>query len=275
MTTLKLFDLIQLHKANLDPTGVKLHMAVWNGHDDPLDVYLSGKFDQWQRSQTAKNFQRTYVVSLIQMPESNRWLFGGLHRSGTPKKIQNQGNWIYPLAEDATCKSLNGRLIIRFKKDFRASYLKAETWADQLIVDALLAEAYSIADFPGFKSVDLTFDELELVVRQGNPSWRSALSSVSGVYLITDHETGKLYVGSATGEGGLWSRWAAYANNGHGGNTELRRSLKDLGLARARRFRFSVLEIADIHESEKSVLNRESHWKRVLMTRIPHGLNAN
>jgi hypothetical protein len=39
-------------------------------------------------------------------------------------------------------------------------------------------------------------------------------------------------------------------------------------------FRFSVLEIADINESRDEVLQRESHWKSVLLTR-QHGLNAN
>jgi hypothetical protein len=39
-------------------------------------------------------------------------------------------------------------------------------------------------------------------------------------------------------------------------------------------FRFSVLEIADINESRDEVIQRESHWKSVLLTR-QHGLNAN
>ena len=39
-------------------------------------------------------------------------------------------------------------------------------------------------------------------------------------------------------------------------------------------FRYSILQIADIHNSEADVLARESHWKRVLVSR-DHGWNAN
>jgi len=35
--------------------------------------------------------------------------------------------------------------------------------------------------------------------------------------------TGKLYVGSAYGDSGVWGRWREYARSGHGGNLHLRR----------------------------------------------------
>jgi hypothetical protein len=46
------------------------------------------------------------------------------------------------------------------------------------------------------------------------------------------------------------------------------------GRERANHFRFSILEIADIHATSQEILSRESHWKEVLLTR-EHGLNAN
>jgi hypothetical protein len=132
----------------------------------------------------------------------------------------------------------------------------------------------AIADFPGFKSVHLTKDQLDLIVREQLPEWRSALSSVAGVYLIADSKTGKHYVGSATGQGGIWDRWCEYATTGHGGNVELRAIMRELGSDHVRNLRYSVLEIADTHASAAEVLQRESHWKSVLLTR-EHGLNAN
>ena len=39
-------------------------------------------------------------------------------------------------------------------------------------------------------------------------------------------------------------------------------------------FRYSVLEIADVLTSREEILERESHWKDILMTRS-YGLNAN
>jgi len=47
------------------------------------------------------------------------------------------------------------------------------------------------------------------------------LAAVAGVYLIVDRKTGKQYVGSASGEGGILSRWRSYADTGHGGNKRL------------------------------------------------------
>jgi hypothetical protein len=75
-----------------------------------------------------------------------------------------------------------------------------------------------------------------------------------------------------TGEGGIWQRWLDYAATGHGGNRDLKTLLESGGLERAAGLQYSILEIADTHTSVNDVLQRESHWKRVLLTRI-HGLN--
>lgn len=142
-----------------------------------------------------------------------------------------------------------------------------------MTVHALTAEPVKLDKFPGFKTVDISFDDLDYLVRSATISWRTALGNVAGVYLISDTLTGKLYVGSATGEGGIWSRWCQYVD-GHGHNVELRRLVGAEGIERAKHYRFSVLEIADTHASSNEVLERESHWKRVLLTRV-HGWNAN
>ena len=62
------------------------------------------------------------------------------------------------------------------------------------------------------------------------------------IYLISDVTTGKRYVGSAYGEGGIWSRWCEYASNGHGGNVELRKLVTDPTLDYvAESFQFALL----------------------------------
>ena len=131
-----------------------------------------------------------------------------------------------------------------------------------------------VEEFSGYNKVMLSKKRLELVVSQCIKSWKGALSNVSGVYLITDKETGKLYVGSATGDGGIWQRWSDYANSGHGGNKELVALLKEKGSKYSDNFQYSVLEIADTHSSTDDVLGRESYWKDVLCSR-QHGYNAN
>jgi len=267
------FSLLSLFNTNIVPSNIKIHLATWNGLDDPKDVYLAGNFDDWQRWQNKRNFEREYVLSLISLPGHGRWLFAGVHRSSKPEWLAEHSSWYYPLQEEADFTDLNGRLIVSFSRPGRQPYLNAENWMQHMRVSEMLPERLSIHDFPGFKAVDLTKGELDLIVRQSCESWRTALSSVAGVYLITDTRSGKLYVGSATGEGGIWSRWTCYASDGHGGNCELQKLLK-ADMAHSNHFRYAILEIADVHSTKEDILRRESHWKNILMSR-QYGLNAN
>ena len=52
------------------------------------------------------------------------------------------------------------------------------------------------------QDVDVSFDELETLVRNDRTDWKAALASVKGVYLI-DTKTGGRYVGSRYGERGI------------------------------------------------------------------------
>ena len=91
---------------------------------------------------------------------------------------------------------------------------------------------------------------------------------------LTNNSSGKHYVGSAYGGDGIWSRWCAYAKNGHGGNAELRSLLNEEGSTHADNFQYSILEVCDLNASDEFILGRESHWKAVLRTR-EYGLNRN
>jgi hypothetical protein len=131
----------------------------------------------------------------------------------------------------------------------------------------LLESAFIVEDFKGYNNVLLSHHNLKVIVNRSEESWRSALSSVGGVYIIMDKQTGKAYVGSAYGQGGIWQRWCCYADNGHGGNAELIALLTKEGGAYAEHFQYAILEIADPLDTMEQVCIRESHWKRVLMSR--------
>ncbi|WP_217358057.1 GIY-YIG nuclease family protein [Alteromonas pelagimontana] len=255
-------------------TNCKLHLASLSGEDHPLDAYLAGKFDEFQSWQSKKNFERRYVVSLIALPQPHRWLLAGLYESHGAQWQESLKGYIYDLRLLERCSQFNGRLVVAFERQGRQSYRNAETLAPTLLIDEIRSERMSIADFPGYRNVNISKVELDTIVRQSIESWRSALSSVAGVYVISDTASGKLYIGSATGEGGLYQRWVQYAANGHGGNKELRQLLEEMGTSSSNHFRFAILEIADTHTSEKDVLRRESHWKQVLLSR-QFGFNAN
>lgn len=271
---MQLFQLLQTLDPDLAPKRCKIHLACWNGLDDPLDVYLAGKFDEWQACQNQENFGRDFVISLIALPQTHHWLFAGAHDSLGCTWVAKGPFWRYKLRRRSGTNELDGRLIVLFKRTGRQSYLRGENWSAALEVAELRPEKLCVREFPGYSWATLTKQHLDVVVRQQVASWKAALGAVAGVYVITDRETGKLYVGSATAGEGIWTRWCAYSATGHGGNLELKRLLKEKGPAYAENFQFGILEIADTHASQEDILQRESYWKELLQTRV-HGYNAN
>jgi len=127
----------------------------------------------------------------------------------------------------------------------------------------------SIKEFESFDDLEIDFYELKKIINHPdeNITWVKSLSSVNGIYLIQDVTTGKLYVGSAYGEDGIYGRWSSYAKNGHGGNQELQGLNPD-------NFKFSILEIVPSTSTADYVIERESKWKNKLGTR-EFGLNKN
>jgi len=270
--------------ASLDPTvapaNSKVHLASWNGTEEPLDVYRRGlqHFEHWQSFQTNKNFGKAYVVSLIRIPgTAAQWLFAGVYsQQGCRQVRRKEGGlwWKYRLDRMAAYDDVLGRLVVEHRRGRRrASYRVGSAIAPELSVYELRARPLGLPEFPGFKRVLLDFPTLKQVVEQAEPSWKTALSAVSGVYLITDTVDGKLYVGSAGGAAGIWGRWCQYMD-GHAGNRELRKLVGESGLEHATKFRFAVLETADTSASPGELLERESHWKYLLQSRL-FGLNAN
>lgn len=270
---MNLFSILGLQDPRITLKASKVHLACFNGKDNPLRVYFEGKFDEWQSWQNKRNFGKPFVVSLIQLPERNRWLYVGTYAVKGDEWVEAQKEYRYAMEPVPACSDLGGRLVVGFARPGRASYLLGESFGEQMTVHELRPERMHLEEFPGFKKVDLEWPDLEIIIRQNATSWRTALSNVAGVYLVSDPTDGKLYVGSATGEGGIWARWCQYVD-GHANNVELLKLISALGRDRARAFRFSILEIADVHASRDEIVERESHWKRVLLTRS-HGYNAN
>ena len=122
-------------------------------------------------------------MSLISMPGADRWLFAGVNNSSVPKWIGERNEYWYDLTEDQSCQEMNGRLVASFHRLGRQSYLNAENWVNEILVSEVFAEQLSIGEFPGFKAVSLTKEELELIVRHSLASWRTVLSNIAGVYL--------------------------------------------------------------------------------------------
>lgn len=159
---------------------------------------------------------------------------------------------------------LRGRLVIGWRSP-RTWRMSATTAASYPVVG--IADAQPLP-FPGFDRLVLSHIQLQAVMREHRyASWRTALASVVGIYLITDTRDGRQYVGKADGAESIRQRWSAYATNGHGGNVELRRLDPSS-------FRFSLLRVFDPATPTRDIDAAESHFKDALDTRR-HGLNRN
>ena len=55
---MRTFDLITLLAPEVASSKTKIHLACWNGNEDPLDLLRIDTFDPWQASQNNKNFER-------------------------------------------------------------------------------------------------------------------------------------------------------------------------------------------------------------------------
>jgi len=268
---IKLTDFLIACKVPLDLSSYKIHLATGSAWP-PLEAFFDGKFKEWQENQNGRNFSRDMVVGLIHL-DGSRWLFGGVYR--VLGYEAQEGKRVTYSTELLDCQDdLIGRVIIEHKRTARAAYLIGKPDGGDFHVSEIRAQPMTIEDFPGYQDVCVSYSELKLIIGQNLDTWRGALSNMKGVYLITDTATGKLYVGSATGDDGLWQRWGSYVKTRHGGNRDLKRVLKDKGSKYVEHFQYSLLEVADSRASDEYVLERESFWKDVLASR-QFGYNAN
>ena len=190
------------------PENYKLHFARWNGENQPLEVWARDKreWHGWQEYRPARDdFNRpSFSPSFNFTTNPIFGFFGGVF--SVLKRYSNR--YAVKLSDDGA--GFIGRLKLRSSYRLRATRVNFENHYADLEVQEILCEAYSGRSFPGFEDIDLSFEELEALVRNSRPDWKAALASIKGIYLISDIRTGKRYVGSAYGDQGIWSRWSNY-----------------------------------------------------------------
>lgn len=204
---------------------------------------------------------RTWIVFLPEGGARAR-LWAVLANCG---EIANDGHLrTFNLEQTEQLASLRNRLVVGWRSP-RTWRINATTAASYPVME--IADAQPLR-FPGFDALTLDYLTLQAVMREYRyASWRTALASVFGIYLITDTRDGRQYVGKADGAESILQRWAAYATNGHGGNVELR-SLNPAT------FRLSVLRVFDPATPTSVIDAAERHFKHALDSRR-HGLNRN
>ena len=226
-----------------------------------------------QLAEGENEFNRDYVVSFIKFyPEEDTWLFGGIYKILDRRPKKNSPSYKIELLDNG--QELIGRLKIKAKIS-RGRSFKLETLHKRIRVSEILKECYSGESFNGYENVSLDFSMLETIIGNERMDWKSALQNVKGVYVIADKKTGKKYVGSASGETGIWARWSTYMQTGHGWNKELI-DLVGKGKNYAHdNFRITLIECWPFKTDDKAIKSRENFWKEALLTRGKHGYNEN
>ena len=249
---------------------------------DLLGMYRRGELDVLKDSTRSHNPDNKrfrngeYVVCFIPYGDKD-WMLVNAFKVVDDSKILVDVDE----AEMSEVSQYFGRLVITWERNTRNVRMKDKDAIEGLTVKTILEESYNemAEEFPGYENVDLSWHDLNRVLKL--KTWKTALENQKGVYLITDTATNKRYVGSATSDKGmLLSRWETYARNGHGGN-KLLKSLVDKNSIDyiSNNFRYSILEIFKSTIDDKIVLERESWWKKILLTDTRHypdfGYNAN
>ena len=267
-------DIFRFSEKDLEQEQYKLNLDSQDdeGGDIPLDVYVEDR-DKWlndwlkhrDKGEADRFKDSAFIFALIKYhPDVDSWLFVGIFKKVSPG-TEDQ----YDLVCVDEFKKYEGRLFVSFKRPGRRRTLKLENHLGRLEVQEILREPYSGEAFPGIENINHDFSYMKKIFETQRESWKSALSSIKGVYLITDKSDGKKYVGSAYREGGcIWERWKEYIKTGgHGGNEGLKKLIKEKGEEHApNNFKFSLLEAMTVDKSDRFILKRESYWKRVLLT---------
>ena len=278
-------DLLKLNKAQIKNSKVEFNMKAGKDGENYIDLWLKHS-DEEKESGTCRdcsywgwysgnrrNFVPGNVVFSFARIDSDNWLFVSAARIiDVPR---NQYATVEILKE---YQPLFGRLIVKFKKGntFYLYTFTLEKYLDAITVKEILPCIYSGEKFEGYDKTHLPYNRLKLIF-DGKimPTYYEALKKITGVYCLTDTNTGKLYIGSATGGEGVAQRWGNYLNSMHGDNVKLIRLYKEKGEAYFEKyFTYTLLEYFGLSYDPDRIREREQYWKKCLDT-INNGYNGN
>ena len=276
MPPIKLNDLLRIPADQAKAYKVKFNQE--DGNEDPVELYLrdpeivNTQWLFWRNKQRYFNVGQI-AVCLLKL-SYDTWLLTTIKR--VTKELDVLDGINYEGEEIAEYSPYFGRVIIKYHKKVQTQGMYYSTVCDDLEVLTILPTVYDGDEFPGYDKVRLSYAQLSSMIAFHKNSWVAALENQKAVYLITDKSNGKLYVGSATSDNGmLLARWTSYAQNGHGGNVELIKLIKEKGLDHVKKyFQYSILENYNAKIDDKIILERESWWKETLQSR-KHGYNDN
>ena len=276
MTKILLKDLVNVSEEELPNVKVKFNQ--FNGDVDPMDDYLKNPevinttWLFWRNKR--RYFYAGQIAVCFLKLTWDTWLLTTVKRVTGELDVFEGVNYIGEEIEKY--KSYFGRVIVKYHKTHMTQGRYFTEIMEELEVNQILPATFDGGEFPGYDNVCLSYEQLANIIHKNKRDWMGALENQKAVYLITDKNNGKLYVGSATAEYGmLLQRWSNYVSNGHGGNKELVELVNKEGFDYIKKnFQYSILENYNAKTDDGLVLRRESWWKEALQSRR-FGYNSN
>ena len=280
MTNLLLKDI--MNREGIDPKSVKL---IRHALSDPKcqryidnnmikeytciqDKKISTKHDYWMVFISGKG-NKAILDSFYKVkgfyPNSLKYMPEGF---AAPEDFNGEGLY-FDLEKLNTLEDYENRLIIEWNNP--------RAWRQNGTTDKKILSIQAEKKYPFSKPENIILPYLNLKQIIDDPElysdWHAALSTIYGIYLITDTECGKHYIGAAYGKDGILGRWKEYIKTKHGGNKKIEELLKKHP-GRHLSFQFSILQVLSHGLKEKEVQDIEKNYKDKLLTR-KFGYNGN
>ncbi|MFS9089853.1 GIY-YIG nuclease family protein [Streptococcus infantis] len=191
-----------------------------------VDDYISGSEDflPWILSngsdKKSRNRRNEIQFQFIEV-EYHKWLFVGAYlikeKNSQIKKV-TYGNHHVKFALAERLKEYDKfieKVLVNHTNTGQSWFYVNPKIIESVVVESVSSISYfnQTSQFPGYENISFSYQELKK--NWANSSWRQYLSAVYGVYVITDAKTGKLYVGSAYGDNGVYGRWSTYLSEGY------------------------------------------------------------
>lgn len=284
---IRLNDILRLTEDEIEKSKCRLMVPDGDDYDPYKKFENPNKKDEinltdlvFNRSKSIPFKKDVIAIGFVSLGNDN-WLFTGI-----VQVLKDNG---YAQKADAkyieSYKKYAFRVVVKYHKVEQNGIILAKNLLPKLEVVEIWPPEKEVLDksFPGYNNVSVSYGELKNRLATSD-EWRAFLKARKGVYLISDTSNGKLYVGSAYGENGIYGRWKTYVEsgfdkneveNGKYPNRDFQRIVKENGMDYIKKnFHYSLLETFADDVNIEYIIRRESWWKTQLLSR-DFGYNAN
>ncbi len=227
-------------------------------------------FEKYQNIQGRDRFEVGKLLASFVRTPSDKTLFVGMYRVNAKgvtdeneidpcSLLPKPGLVLYETSRDERLKDMQERLVVDWGKAYLAWHQRANK-NDKRVIE--LFRDPEDEPFPGYFAFRYPLTELAYLPL----TWKEQLRAAKGVYVLTSATTREHYVGSATGLGGFFERWAQHAKVG--GDAV---GFRAIGPSE---YQVSILQVSAGFETDEDILRTEYAWMEKLQSRSM-GINGN